>query len=118
MKMKTTLAGLLVLLIALILVAAASPAPTAFSTQVSVEPITGGFALKAQVKDIASKAVVAGAMLKLPPGEAGETETTLDSGEKVLLSATIDGANKTATYSITIKRGEALLSEHSARVAL
>jgi hypothetical protein len=122
MRHKTTLAcTALLLLVALFAMGFANPAPpgpAAFSTQVTVEPIAGGFALKAQVKDVASKTVIAGAMLKLPPGEAGDTETTLETGEKVLLSATIDGANKTAVYSVTIKRGEAVLSEHSARVSL
>lgn len=97
---------------------AVKPAPANYSTLVSVEPMTGGFTLKAQVKDIASGQVVAGAMLKLPSGEAGDTETTLETGEKVVLRATIDGASKTADYSVTVKRGETLLSEHSAKVAL
>lgn len=119
MKFRTTPgACALLLLLALFALGAASPAPQTFSTQVSVEPVAGGFALKAQVRDLGSKEVVAGAMLKLPPGETGDTETTLETGEKILLNGTIDGTNKTATYSVTIKRGEAVLSEHTARVAL
>jgi molybdopterin-binding protein len=119
-SVKTTF-GIIVLLllsVALFSAEAGNPVPASYSTQVTVEPVSGGFALKAQVKDISSGQVVAGAMLKLPSGEAGDTETTLETGERVVLSATIDGSSKTANYSVTIKSGETLLSEHSARVAL
>ncbi len=119
-SVKTTF-GIIVLLllsVALFSAEAGNPVPASYSTQVTVEPVSGGFALKAQVKDISSGQVVAGAMLKLPSGEAGDTETTLETGERVVLSATIDGSSKTANYSVTVKRGETLLSEHSARVAL
>lgn len=70
------------------------------------------------MKNIATGQVVAGAALKLPSGEAGDTETALETGETVVLSATIDGGSKTATYSVIVKRGETILSEHSAKVAL
>jgi len=109
---------LLLLSVALFSAEAGNPTPASYSTQVNVEPISGGFALKAQVKDIASGQIVAAATVKLPSGETGNTETTLETGEIVVLSATIDGTSKTADYSITVKRGETLLSEHSAKVAL
>lgn len=121
LSFKTALPFVLLLLVAVAFLSAeaSSPVPASYSTQVSVEPIsTAGFSLKAQVKDNATGQVVAGAMLKLPSGEAGDTETTLETGEKVTLSATIDGTSKTADYKVSVKRGETLLSEHSAKLAL
>jgi hypothetical protein len=61
--------------------------------------------------------ILAAPALKLPSGESGKTETTLETGETIVLSATIDGASRTAMYMVTVKRGSDLLSEHSAKVA-
>jgi hypothetical protein len=123
--MKSAQKALLVVgLLALLVVAmgaakAGSSAPPAYSTSVAIEPLgASGFVLKAQVKDVSSGAVLAAPTLKLPSAETGKTETTLDSGETVVLSATLDGGSRTAVYAVTVRRGGRLLAEHSAKVAL
>ncbi len=112
-------AALLVLPFMLLGAEAGDPVPTSYSTQVSVEPIgTAGFVLKAEVKNSATGQVVAAPALKLPAGEAGDAETTLATGETVLLTATLGGASRSANYTLTLKRGDVLLSEHSAKISL
>ncbi len=112
-------AALLVLPFMLLGAEAGDSVPTSYSTQVSVEPLgTTGFVLKAEVKNSATGQVVAGPALKLPAGEAGDTETTLATGETVLLTATLGGASRSANYTLTVKRGDVLLSEHSAKINL
>jgi hypothetical protein len=120
MKFQRILALTIVLALPVVLMAAQTrrPEPASYSTMVTIEPLGTGFALKAEVKDAASGEVVAGPMLKLPSGETGDTETILESGEKVLLTATIDSVSRTASYTITVKQGDRVVAEHSAKVAL
>jgi hypothetical protein len=111
--------GLLVLLMATLGVTAANSVSSAYSTSVAIEPLgASGFVLKAQVKDVSTGTTLVAPTLKLPSAESGHTETTLQSGETVALAATIDGGSRTATYTVTVKRGGRLLAEHSAKVAL
>jgi hypothetical protein len=100
--------------------AAPEPKPAAYSTEVSIQPSGEGiFLLKAKVKDLASGEVVAGPMVKMPAGETAKTESTLSGSDTVItLSANIDAAKHSATYTVTVKSGKNVVSEHSANVAL
>jgi hypothetical protein len=111
----------LLLMTCVALVGAAPGAKSsAYSTEVSIQPGGEGvFVLKAKVKDLASGEVIAGPMVKMPAGETAKTESTLpDSDTMVTLSANIDAAKHSATYTITVKSGKSVVSEHSANVAL
>jgi hypothetical protein len=96
-----------------------SPEP-AYSTEVVIEPAgANAFLLKAIVKDAATGQVLSGPTLKMPAGEEAETETSLGSSSAtVTLSAIVDGAKRTATYRVTVKKAEKVLSLHSAKVTL
>jgi hypothetical protein len=121
---KKTLAVLLPCLILLafaaFLGAAAPEKPASYSTEVSIQPGPNNtFLLRAKVKDAATGEIVAGPGIKLPAGQAANTETTLeDSSTVVSLSATADGAKHTANYTVTVKRGNKVVSEHSATLSL
>jgi hypothetical protein len=99
--------------------AAHTEAPTpSYSTSVSIEPAGSGvFLLKAEVTDAAGE-VLAGPSLKMPGDDTAETTSTLKDSTVVTLSATINDASRTASYSITLKKGERVLSRHSANVVL
>src|SRR4051812_17330937 len=89
--------GLLVLLMATLGVTAGNSVSSAYSTSVAIEPLgASGFILKAQVRDVSTGTTLAAPALKLPSAESGQTETTLQSGETIALSATIDGGSRTA----------------------
>lgn len=122
--MKKFTGFVLPMLILMIYVAFVGAAPiansSAYSTEVSIQPAGEGvFVLKAKVKDLSSGEIVAGPMVKMPAGETAKTESTLsDSDTIVTLSANIDAAKHSATYTVTVRRGKSVVSEHSASVAL
>lgn len=95
-------------------------APPSYGVEISIEPAGADvFLLKAKVTDLGSGRVVAGPALKMPAGQPASTETSIQAtGDVISLTASVDGATKTATYSVTAKRGTKVVSEHSARVAL
>lgn len=111
---------LLVACAALVGAATEEKASAGYSTDVSIQP--GGndiFVLKAKIKDISSGEIVAGPTVRMPAGQTANTESTLsDSNTVVNLSANVDGAKHSATYTVTIKRGQKVIAEHSATVAL
>ena len=110
--------GLLTASLAL-MAAGTQPSAAAFSTLVSIEPSgANAFVLKAQIKDAESGEVLAGPMLKMPAGEAATTETELDADQNVTLTATVDGKSRTAQYTITVKKGQKVVSEHTAKITL
>lgn len=91
-----------------------------YGTSVTIEPSgENAFLLKARVTDLASGAVVAGPAVKIPAGKEGQAESqNAERDEVVTLSATVDSATRTATYTLTIKRGAKVVTEHSSKVAL
>ena len=101
---------------------AQAPAGTVagYGMDISIEPAGENvFLLKAKVTDLASGKVVAGPALKMPAGQPASTETSVQAtGDVISLTASVDGATRTATYSVVAKRGAKVISEHSARVAL
>ena len=112
---------LALIVVCFVVVAAAStdPAEKGYSTEISIQPSGANvFLLRAKVKDLASGEVLAGPSLKMPAGEAANTESTLPDDTNVSLSATVDSAKHSATYSVTLKKGNRVLSSHSANVAL
>ncbi|PYQ65393.1 MAG: hypothetical protein DMF53_05640 [Acidobacteria bacterium] len=121
--MKTTqplLPFLLLIVFAALLVGAAGERPATYSTEVSIQPNGDNvYVLKAKVKDAVSGEVLAGPILKMPAGQTATAESTLsDSDTVVSLSANVDGGKRLASYTITVKRGNRVVSEHTANVAL
>jgi hypothetical protein len=95
-------------------------APPSYGMEISIEPSgADAFLLKAKVTDLGSGQVVAGPALKMPAGQPVSTETSVQgTGDVISLTASVDGATKTATYSVTARRGTKVVSEHTARIAL
>ncbi len=93
---------------------------SAYGTSVSIEPSGGSaFLLKARVTDLASGEVVAGPAVKLATGKEGQAESqNAERDEVVTLSATVDSATRTATYTLVIKRNQKVVAEHTSKVAL
>ncbi len=92
----------------------------AYGTSVTIEPSgENAFLVKARVTDLASGAVVAGPAMKIPAGKEGQAESqNAERNEVVTLSATVDSATRTATYTLTIKRDAKVVAEHSSKAAL
>jgi hypothetical protein len=120
-KMLAILSPCLILLaFAAFLGAAAPEKPASYSTEVSIQPGPNGtFLLRAKVKDAGTGEIVAGPGIKLPPGQTANAETTLDDSSTVVsLSASVDGSKHTANYTVSVKRGNKVVSEHSASLSL
>lgn len=96
-----------------------APSPPAFSTEISIEPTgSGTFLFRAIVRDAASGEALAGPSIKMAAGQTADTESTLPDGGTVNLSATIDGEKRSAAYFLAVKRGDHILSQHSAKIGL
>jgi hypothetical protein len=122
--MKKTIQSLLPFLLliafAALLVGAAGEKPATYSTEVAIQPHGDNiYVLRAKVKDAVSGEVLAGPILKMPAGQTATVESTLSDSETVIsLSANVDGGKRLASYTVTVKRGHQIVSEHSANVAL
>src|SRR3954447_22551707 len=100
---------------------AALPQAPAFATDVQVEPSgkpQGGFSIRVKVTNLSSGAVVAAPHLLVPAGETSETLSDLPDQSALAVSAKVDATGHAATYSISLKKGEKVLSSHTARVNL
>jgi hypothetical protein len=110
--------GILLCALALAASAGQEPIPSAFRTEVSVQTASAGvFVLAARVTDLDSGKVLAVPSLKVPANEEASAESTIPGGV-ISFTGKIDPALHTATYSIQVKRGAKLISEHAASVAL
>jgi len=121
--MKKTIQALLpfLLLIAFaLLVGAAGEKPATYSTEVAIQPKGDNvYVLRVKVKDAVSGEVLAGPILKMPAGQTATSESTLsDSDTVVSLSANVDGGKHSASYTVTVKRGNRIVAEHTANVEL
>ncbi len=117
---QTLLPFLLLIAIGAVLVGAAGEKPAAYSTEVAIHPNGDNtFVLRATVKDVVSGEVLAGPTLKMPAGQPAKAETTLSDSDTVIsLSANVDGGKRSASYTVTVKRGNQIVSEHIASIAL
>lgn len=120
---KTTqslLPFLLLIAFAAVLMGAVGEKPASYSTEVAIQPNgDNAFVLRTKVKDAVSGEVLAGPTLKMPAGQTATAETTLsDSGVVISLSANVDGGKRSASYTVTVKRGNQVVSEHTANIAL
>jgi hypothetical protein len=122
-RTRLVLAGLLLLAAAVLWTAAAPVTPpqsSAFGTDVQIAPSgkpQGGFTIRVKVTDLIS-GVVAAPGLIITAGETGEAKSELPDQSTVTVSAKIDSAGHVASYSIAMKRGEQVLSRHTAKVNL
>lgn len=119
-NLQALVAALVLIALAAILVGAAPAKPTAFSTDVAIQPgANNTFILKAKVKDAGTGEVLAGPVLKMPAGQTANAETSLEDSDVVVsLSANVDGGKHAATYTVTVKRGKQVVSEHTASLSL
>jgi hypothetical protein len=114
-----SITALLIAALPLLGSATGAPKAPAYGTEITIQPSgAGAFVLRAKVTDLASGQVIAGPSLKAPVGEASKTESTLEDGTIVVLSATVDNAKHSATYSVVVKKGGTVVSEHAANLAL
>ena len=117
---QSLLPFLLLIAFAAVLMGAAGEKPATYSTEVAIQP--GGdniFVLKAKIKDAVSGEVLAGPTLKMPEGQTATVETTLPESDTVIsLSAKVDEGKRSASYTVTVKRGNQIVSEHTASLAL
>ena len=100
---------------------AALPQAPGFATDVQIEPSgkpQGGFSIRVKVTNLSSGEVVAAPHLLVPAGENGETQSDLPDQSAVTVSAKVDATGHAATYSIALKKGESVLSSHTAKVNL
>jgi hypothetical protein len=118
--MKSLLPFLLLIALAALLVGATGEKPATYSTEVAIQPSgDNAFVLKARVKDAVSGEVLAGPTLKMPTGQTATAESTLsDSDTVITLSAKVDGGKRSATYTVTVKHGSQIVSEHVASITL
>ncbi|HWN43405.1 MAG TPA: hypothetical protein VNW71_14350 [Thermoanaerobaculia bacterium] len=94
------------------------PVPSAFRTEVSIQTASAGvYVLSARVADLDSGKILAVPSLKVPANEEASAESTIPGGV-ISFTGKIDPAVHSATYSIQVKRGAKVISEHSAGVAL
>jgi hypothetical protein len=123
-RSKLALAGFLLLAATVIWTGAAplTPSPDSrFGTDVQIAPSgksQGGFSIRVKVTDLSSGAVVAAPHLIIPSGEAGEAKSELPDQSTVVVSAKADSAGHTANYSIAMKKGDLMISSHTASVNL
>jgi hypothetical protein len=55
----------------------------------------------------------------MPAGQTATAETTLSDSDTVIsLSANVDGGKRSASYTVMVKRGNRIVSEHTANIAL
>lgn len=109
-----------ILLCALVLAAFAGQehTPPAFRTEVSVQPASAGaYLLSARLTDLDSGSVLAAPSVKVPANEEANAESTLPGGS-VSFTGKVDSSHHTATYTVRVKRGGKVVSEHSASVAI
>jgi hypothetical protein len=123
-RTRLVLAGLLLLAAAVLWTAEAPATPpqgSAFGTDVQIAPSgkpQGGFTIRVKVTDLISGELVAAPGLIITAGETGEAKSELPDQSTVTVSAKIDSAGHVASYSIAMKRGEQVLSRHTAKVNL
>ena len=123
-RTKLVFTGLLLLTAAILWTAAAPATPPqmpAFGTDVQIAPsgkAQGGFAIRVKVTDLTSATVVAAPGLIVPAGEAAEAKSDLPDGSAVTVSAKVDSTGHMASYSIAMKKGNQVLSSHTANVNL
>lgn len=123
-RTKLVFTGLLLLTAAILWTAAAPvtlPQGPAYGTDVQIAPTgksQGGFSIRVKVTDLSSGAVVAAPGLIIPTGEAGEAKSELPDQSTVTVSAKVDSTGHMASYSIAMKKGDQVLSSHTAKVNL
>lgn len=111
--------ALVLVCFAVVAAAGTDHAEKGYSTEISIRPNgDNAFLLRATVKDLASGEVLAAPSVKMPAGEAASAESTLPDDTKVSLSAMVDAAKHSATYSVTLKKGTRVVSSHSANIVL
>lgn len=121
MKMSTRLlvsCGILLCALVLAAFAGQEHAPSAFRTEVSVQPASAGaYLLSARLTDLDSGSILASPSVKVPANEEASAESTLPGGS-VSFTGKVDSSLHKATYTVRVTRGGKVVSEHSASVAV
>lgn len=123
-RTKLVFTGIFLLTATILWIAAAPVTPPhgqSFGTDVQIAPsgkAQGGFSIRVKVTDLTSGSVVAAPGLLVPAGEASEATSELPDQSVVTVSAKVDSAGHMASYSIAMKKGDQVLSSHTAKVNL
>ncbi|MFL6294160.1 MAG: hypothetical protein ACJ759_24965 [Thermoanaerobaculia bacterium] len=110
--------GILLSALALAAFSGKEPIPSAFRTEVSIQTASAGvYVLSARVTDLDTGTVLAAPSLKVPANEDANAESTVPGGT-ISFTGKVDPTLHTATYRVEVKRGDKVVSSHSASVAL
>jgi hypothetical protein len=121
---KLLLASLLTLALTTVFIAAApaTSVPTAgFGTEVQIEPSAktpSAFSIRVKVTSLSTGEVIAAPHLLLAADQTAEAKSDLPDGSTATVSARVDAGGHAATYSVALKKGDQVLSSHSAKVNL
>jgi hypothetical protein len=121
---RLLLASLLTLAATTVCIAAApatSVQPAAFGTEVQIEPSArhpSAFSIRVKVTALGTGEVIAAPQLLLSADQNAETKSDLPDGSTATVSARVDAGGHAATYSVALKKGDQVLSSHSAKVNL
>ncbi len=92
-----------------------------YSTDVQIsksEKTEGAYAVRVQVRDLATGELVAAPQILARGGDRAEAESELPDGASCKIAATLDPAAKTATYSVVVTKGGSAIAEHKAKVTI
>jgi hypothetical protein len=102
--------------------APASPVPASgFGTEVRIEPSAktqNSFLIRMKLTALGTGEVIAAPNLLVAADQTAEAKSDLPDGSTATLSARVDAGGHAATYSVALKKGDQVLSSHSAKVSL
>ena len=121
---KLLLVSILTLAATTVWIAAApvTPVPAAgFGTEVQIEPSAktqGGFSIRVKLTALGTGEVLAAPHLLVSAEQTAEANSDLPDGTTATFSARVDAGGHGATYLVALKKGDQVLSSHSAKVNL
>ena len=102
--------------------APAAPAPASgFGTEVQIEPSVkapSSYSIHLKLTALGTGEVIAAPNLLVAADQTAEAKSDLPDGSTATLSARVDAGGHAATYSVALKKGDQVLSSHSAKVSL
>jgi hypothetical protein len=121
----------LVLAVAAMLVAAASPALATGDSKVAASPrlgtsvavhkradTPGAYECTILVTDLATGSEIAAPTIIAKYGQAAEVVNSMSGGEILRAKVTVDSNGAVAEYSVSLARGSEILTEHKGKVSL
>lgn len=121
---RLLLASILTLAATTVWIAAApatSVQPAGFGTEVQIEPSAktpSSFSIRVKLTALGTGEVIAAPQLLVSTDQTAEVKSDLPDGTTATFSARVAAGGHAATYSVALKKGEQVLSSHSAKVDL